>query len=308
MTKTKTVASKAHNSTSVSGKDKEEGKEQKNELVVGAEVNLPGTMNLSGELAGLADEIEASAGAGTSQKAEDNVLPFIYLLQSNSPACNPRGEDHIDGALPGHIWLKNAPIPIVDGEEGIVVQPCFFHKAIVEWPPRSEGGGSQAPVAQHEDMPPDAEQYEAEGTGAIRWRRKNGNTLQETRYHGVLVNGVPYIIGFSSTNNSVSKNWMQLMNQFKLRSGKVAPSWLRYYRLTTKMRRNAAGEWFVWSVQDLGPIGTAHEFHAGSDLNRMLATGEKIIGDPDDTLSGESASRTDNGSGSKSDQDPNMPF
>jgi hypothetical protein len=276
--KTKTVAARATGTAATKQEDAQKvehgGVAKQGEIVTTTrnQVELPPGLSL--------EEIDNYGGAGTSQKAEDNVVPLVYILQSNSPQVGSRNPEYIQDAAPGDIWLRNAPVPVIDGELGIVVQPCFFAKHIVEWVPRSAGGGF---VASHADMPSDAEEYTHPETGAKKLRRKsNGNDLVETRYHGVLIDGAPYIIPFSSTGHTVSRGWMQLMNNFKLPSGKTAPSWLHRYRLTTKVRSNKAGEWFVFNVAHLGPVATADEFREGEMLFKMLSSGEKIVGEPDE--------------------------
>ena len=56
----------------------------------------------------LLDQTAADAGRGVSTKAEDQLIPILYVLQTNSPACDSRGPDYIDGAEPGHFLLRGA--------------------------------------------------------------------------------------------------------------------------------------------------------------------------------------------------------
>lgn len=229
-------------------------------------------------LQGIAGMAEDDAGSGTSQAAEDNIIPLIYILQNQSPQVLSNKPDYIEGAGPGDIWLKNAPEPIAPGESGIIVQPVMFSKAIVEWVPRTRGGGF---VAQHLDWPEDTVKSQHPETAKDIFKRAGSkNDLVETRYHGVLINGIPFVIPMSSTAHTVSRGWMALMNQFRLPSGKVAPSWMRKYLLTTVLRTNAAGEWYTWKVEDLGWINgwgglTADdEYQRGKQLYLAMSSGE----------------------------------
>jgi hypothetical protein len=218
------------------------------------EPQVPATQPTGGgALTKLGAQMEKDMGKGKSQAADDNIVPLIYVLQGLSPQVNKRDPDnYIEGAEPGHFWLRNASDPIVNGEDGFVFMPCYFHKDIVEWRQRESGGGF---VGRHTEMPADAEEYEHPQTKAKRWRRSgSGNELRETRYHTGFVmkddgRMLPYVIPFSSTGHTTSKQWMVMMNQ-KEYDGRAAPSWLDTYKLTTKHRQNAHGEWYSVEVAD----------------------------------------------------------
>ena len=95
-----------------------------NELVVaeGTKSALP---------AALAAMMEKDAGKGVSTAQEDNLVPLIYVLQTNSPQVNKRDERYIEGAEPGDLWLRNAPQPIVKGAEGVAI-PALLLQQVLE--------------------------------------------------------------------------------------------------------------------------------------------------------------------------------
>jgi hypothetical protein len=231
-------------------------------------------------------QIVADAGRGTSQAAEDNLIPLVYVLQGLSPQINRRGPDYIDGAKDGDFWLKGTKT-VFDGDEGFLFQPCYFDKDWVEWVPRIKGGGL---VGRYPTCPDDAVETEVEsddkpGTMQKKMVRPNGNEMIETRYHvGYVIlpdgSAMPYVIPFKSTGHTVSKQWMVLMNSKQVPGGS-APSWACLYRLTTKQRTNAAGTWNVIEVQDAGWVQTQAEYDRGQKLNAQMAAGEKAI-DTDD--------------------------
>src|SRR5215475_6563307 len=95
----------------------------------------------------LLEATEADAGAGVSFKQEDQLLPLIYILQSNSPAVEKRSEAYIEGAEPGHFWMRNSIIPIRDGVLGIEVIPCEMMRTWIEWLPNRQGF-----VARHDEQ------------------------------------------------------------------------------------------------------------------------------------------------------------
>src|SRR5215469_6642375 len=122
----------------------------------------------------LLDMTESDAGLGVSFKQEDQLLPLIYVLQSNSPVVDRRGEVHIEGAEPGHFWLRNSLHPIADGETGIEVIPCEMVRTWIEWLPNRQGF-----VGRHDEPPPDLTTKMVRGDDGrerqILMRDSNGN-------------------------------------------------------------------------------------------------------------------------------------
>lgn len=244
--------------------------------------------NLPAELFDVALE---DAGKGISTAQEDNMVPLVYVLQALSPQCNRRNGAYVEGAEPGAIFLKNAPSPVINGEEGILFQPCAFFKKWVEWVPRESGGGI---VASHDSLPGDAKKVtDAKNPAKIRYVRDNGNDLIETRYHAGFVltkdNGpLPYVIPMTSSGHTVSRNWMFMMGSKQL-SGKRMPSWASLYKLTTVERSNAAGTWFQFKVTDAGWVNTRDEYERGKKLFEAFEAGEKNVSTDQDAVD-ESAS------------------
>lgn len=229
---------------------------------------VPEATGTSSPPSALAARMSEDAGRGVSKASEDNLVSLVYVLQSSSPQVNERNEAYVAGAKPGHLWLRASADPIVDGEEGMLFQPCFFSKDWVEWVPRDAGGGF---VARHESLPEDAERLQEDGTNKVRHVMPNGNEVVETRYHMGLVHRdgtapTPYVIPFSSTGHTVSRQWMFMMNQKQIEGGKTPPSFALLYRLRTKLRSNKAGKWFVIDVQDAGFVQTVEAYEAGRAL------------------------------------------
>lgn len=246
--------------------------------------------------AALADMMEADAGKGTSQAAEDNMVPLIYILQDQSPQVLKRNPAYIEGAETGCIWLRNAPDPIVKGDVGIDFQPCYFEKDVVEWRDRDTGGGFIARHAFQEGE--DIDKLAARLGAEKKVDPKNperfiyimpgkGNELIETRYHigHVIRDGqlLPFVIPLSGSGHSVSREWMFKMNAKRTPSGKPMASFGFVYHLNTRLRKNPSGEWFVFSPDDgrfvmdfTGDEGKAVELlNAGRSLHEAFSSGAK---------------------------------
>lgn len=239
----------------------------------------------------LAQDAQGKAGLGMSHEREDNLIPYLVVLQDNSPQVKKREASYIEGAEPGMIMRTD----IKKIYESAFFQPCHFSKKWVEWVPRDLGGGGGAGFAGvHEFKPADAFQ---KPDAPNKWALKNGNDLVETRYHiGNLIlpdegRIDPCVIGMTSSGHTVSRSWTSLQNQFRIPGTMdVAPAWFRYYNLTTVVRKNAKGSWFVWSPEDRGWLSKAVR-DAGYALYQQVASGEKKAAEPmedgDDADNGE---------------------
>lgn len=225
--------------------------------------------------AALTQQIKANAGKGLSKAQEDNLVPLIYILQTNSPQVNKRDPSYINGAEAGDIWLRNAPDPIVRGDDGILFQPCFFAKSWNEWIPRSSGGGF---VARHAELPKEAELKEdPENPNRKKYLLPNGNEVIETREHVGLVHiddqVIPFVIPLTSTGHSFSRKWMFMMNAKKV-EGCDVPTFACVYRLKSVFKQNAAGSWYMFDVED-GDWVSEEDFQAGLTIHEAFASGAK---------------------------------
>jgi hypothetical protein len=248
-------------------------------VAVKEEANLPVSADLD-------DFLEQHSGVGTSQRAEDNLVPMISVLQAQSPAADRRNQAYIQGAEPGAFRLKNSPVAIVPGDgEGLLFIPAHFAVYFVEWTPREKGGGF---VRRHDALPKEARKVEDER--GIRFVMPNGNEVQETRYHTGLVpfpdrGPMPFVLPFKGSGHTTSRNWQTLMNGVRTKSGKVAPSFARIYRLTTKQRTNTKGTWFAVEVEEVkGPDGRPvvpdlDLIKMAAALSAQITAGEKQLAD-----------------------------
>ncbi len=76
------------------------------------------------------------AGKGVSSRPEDNTIPFVKILQSNSPQVKRNEVQYIDGASESDILLGGVNL-VAPGDGGIIVQPVYFEQKWVEWKPDS---------------------------------------------------------------------------------------------------------------------------------------------------------------------------
>jgi len=255
--------------------------------------------NTYGMEAGLFNKIKSEPGGGLSKDQADNLVPLIYLLQPLSPQVMKGDPARIEGAEAGDIWLRNAEKPIIKGDkEGMVFQPCYFYKDLVEWMPDRCGfvgrhdisclpnvatkkgwTGTLNDVKEiHDDERPNAPPRYV--------RSSNNNEIVETRYFVGNVffedgrQPLPFVIPLSSTGHSFGKQWMFLQNSQALPDGTpIDKSWVVLYRLRTVMKTNSQGSWYMYTVQKERLINSMQEYELGATLNKAFASGEKKIDD-----------------------------
>jgi hypothetical protein len=222
----------------------------------------------------MADMYEQDSGKGVSFKQEDQLIPLIYILQSNSPVCEKRGDSYIEGAEPGHFWLRNSLDPIADGEHGIDVTPIVMKRTWIEWLPNRQGF-----VGRHDAPPSDMVERMVRGDDGkekqVLVREESGNIIQDTREFYLLVGRQGFVLPCSGTKHSFARQWQTMFHQFRHpKTNDVLPAFARKYRLTTVPQSNALGKWFGIKFQDLG-WNSKEEYVVARNFFDSVESGEK---------------------------------
>ena len=246
----------------------------------------------------LTDDLAADAGAGLQNvTSTDLATPMLVILQSNNPQVKRSDGKYIPGAVEGMIY-NNVAGAVSDGEQGLIVVPCFFEKTFVEW--KANRGGF---VASHGADTPLREQVRlvnnAEGKPVPTL--PNGNNLIETNMHYVLVmheNGSfePAVIPMASSQLKSSRVWNSLMSKVKLQKSDgtlfTPASFYTKYKLSTKARSKDAFSWYVWSMEPAGTTRTLDKsstiYEAGKAFERAVSAG-KVQVKHDDAVQPESS-------------------
>ncbi len=100
---------------------------------------VPHKASAVASLADVAAMVEDDAGQGHGFEKGDLAIPFLRVLQSNSPQVKRKEAAYIDGAVEGH-FLHTAQLRTYDGEAGIDVIPVHFMRQATLWWPREQGG------------------------------------------------------------------------------------------------------------------------------------------------------------------------
>lgn len=106
------------------------------EAIVPAAAPLAATSSGGALAAASFNEYGEDAGAGLKElPANEKSIPFLNLLQSNSPEVE---EKTVAGAQAG-MFINSVSKELYDGEKGLIVQPVFVQRVFVEWGDRDKG-------------------------------------------------------------------------------------------------------------------------------------------------------------------------
>jgi hypothetical protein len=223
----------------------------------------------------LIEQTAADSGRGVSTRPEDQLIPIVYVLQTNSPACDKRGAGYIEDAEPGHFLLRGAIEPIRDGTVGIDVIPCGMTHSFLEWLENRQGL-----IGRHAKPPSDIEVRTIKGEGGRERAslvRSNGNLIVDTREFFLLIEGAPYMLPCYGTRHTFAKTWQSRFQQYKHpRTGAVLPSFARRYRLRTVATSNALGHWYGLQFTDEGWVSVA-EYQLARALNDVVERGAQRV-------------------------------
>lgn len=195
------------------------------------------------------------------------AIPFLTILQTNSPQCDEDDEDYIDGAKPGMIYntVSNSL------QKEITIIPVKYQRQFIEWIPRSDGGGL---VGYHS------------ATEALRLMEgstrndkgvpilENGHELKDHRNHFVLVveTGEQALISMTSSQIKTSRKWMSNMQALKVlvKGQKVTPPmYSSVYKFSTIKQENDKGKWYGWTYE-FERFVNQKEFEAAKDFKKMI--------------------------------------
>ena len=216
-------------------------------------------------------EADANQGAQNISQ-EDLALPFLKILGQLSPEVNKRDGKYVEGAEPGLI------INTVTNElySDVNVIPCHYKRQYIEWQDRGTSTG--APVAIHEA---DSDIISQTTRGKdYKDRLANGNYLENTASHFVLINGSnPHtaLISMKSTQLKVSRKWNSMMMGLKMQCKNglfTPPTYSHIYNLKTVQMSNDKGTWFGWDVSKVGPVEQKDLYDMAKSFALSVGKGE----------------------------------
>jgi hypothetical protein len=241
----------------------------------------------------LAEGMEAYMGSGTSDFGQADIsIPFIRILQSNSPQLNKQDAKYIKGAEMGMI-LENVSPQTFDGDEGICVIPVYYERSYTEWKPNRGGF-----VADHGSDPAILKQIkrEIDSEGKRRMVFNNGNELAEAALYYIFWAKSPEgpwnqaLLALSGTQWKTARDWNTNMARVILkkadgsRIANPVPFAMAYVFTTVGMQKDN-NKFYGWKVEPLTytlALDNGEELARRCSEFRKLATEGRIRGVQDE--------------------------
>lgn len=186
---------------------------------------------------------------------DDFLVPLVIILQSNSPQVLEGGQDYVEGAKPGLLY-NNVTSEVA---KEIEIVPVKRERVFIEWVPRDEGGGLVDTHTPDSDIVAESKPDDERPALLIT---PSGNHLVDTRRFYCLIkfpgqsHFTPAVLPFASTNIQVARRWYTIMSENTFTDDKgntrVYPLFANHCTMTTRMRQNEKGNWYVYDPSITG--------------------------------------------------------
>jgi hypothetical protein len=242
---------------------------------------------ITADLAALAMEDE---GVGReTMGAKDLAIPRISVLQALSPVCTKGDPAYIKEAEVGE-FFDNIESKRWSGDDGIVVIPVTYRRTLLEWKPRTLGGGFVADHGLDESCLKDAVRNE-KGQDIL----PNGNEIIQTaEYFCIMIDpnsGLPkqVVLSMAKTQFKKAKIWNSMMSNLMVPrpdgKGVFNPAiFYQSYKITTVPESNDKGSWYGWHIESYKPtfdlIGGADLYLGGRNFRKAVNAGEVKVAEP----------------------------
>lgn len=241
------------------------GLDDKKEVVVQKE-QLPST-----------DLIDYSADAGDLGFSKDDLaVPFIRILQSNSPQLQRGNAKFVRDAKSGD-FLNTVTGDFYNGETGILIVPIHYARSYTEWRPRETGGGLVRDYGNDDSI-----LKKARRTEKNKLVLENGNFINEAGHYFVfqLLGDGQYtqgIMPFASTQWRKARTWNTVLSGMMVRVNglmKSMPMFASVWNITTVAESNDAGDWMGYKIKKHGMI---HEQPDGRSIYEAARSFKELI-------------------------------
>jgi len=236
----------------------------------------------------LAAAFEEDIGLGLEEvTSSDMQIPFLRIIQALSPQLKKSDPAFIEGASQGDIF-NTVTNKVWPADEGVKVLPVHFAQKMLEFVPRSAGGGF---VAELSPESPDVRQAVRDQDTGMEIL-PSGNELVRTAQHYVKIvhedgSLESAIVDMKKTQLKVSRKWITLIAMQK-HEGATLPSFANMYNLKSTEDGNDKGSWFSWSISMAGRVPSIEAYTESKELHSSIRKGElQLAPPPADNLLGD---------------------
>lgn len=187
---------------------------------------------------------------------QDLAIPFLRVLQTNSPQVNRDDPKYVQGAEAG-MFINTVTGKLWDGRgAGVLVSVVAYQRNYTEWKPRGQGAGQGGFV---KDWGSDDSAYKAarvvEGEGGKRRLVTDDGTemVQAGNYYVFAIDeetgaSDQMVLPLAGTQLKKSRRWNSLIKSEQMIHPETKqpfnpPPFFRTYRLTTVPEQNDKGNW-----------------------------------------------------------------
>ena len=226
------------------------------------------------DLAVLASDSKDASGFGNLDLSRDIAIPYINILQSNSPQLNPSKAEHTEGAKVGQFYNTVSQ----EVSDSLNVIPVLYQLRYVEWKPRESGGGFVNSHSADSGILSQTKRDQITFKDVL----PNGNYIATTAYHYVMVQAkdgswAQAVISMTSTQLKKSRRWNSLMLSQKVKgpSGSFTPpTYAMIYKLTTVSESNDRGSWFGYQIEKVGQVEDAAVYEESKAFSTAASRGD----------------------------------
>ena len=229
--------------------------------------------------ANLMSEMVADSGVGLDNvTADDMQIPFLRILQALSPQLVKTNSAYIKGAEQGDIF-NTVTHQTWKSEDGILVVPCYFEQKLLEFVPRSQGGGFIQELKKTDPNVLAVQKDKETGMDVL----PSGNELVRTGQHYVKILNEelgmlePAIIDMKKTQMKRSKIWVTQMSMQTIKSSdgssRPAPMFANKWKLKTVADGNDKGSWYSWQIEKVGLVDTLEMYNECKEFHKNVSTG-----------------------------------
>lgn len=205
-------------------------------------------------------------------ESQDVSIPFLTILQTNSPQVKKNNEKFIRGAEPGHILDTARQVAMPSAR----IISCGFEKCQIEWVIREDGGGF---VKKHPRDTPLVDQVEIDAKG--RKILPNENQLVETALFYVVYEDPTdkvwrqAVLSMKSTQLKKARRICTILQQQTGSDDQgtfTLPSYATIFFVTGDAdEQNEHGEWKGWTIEVDGRVEDQDLYDRARAFGEMFA-------------------------------------
>jgi hypothetical protein len=201
---------------------------------------------------------EEEANVGFENVDQDSLtIPFLKLLQTNSPEVDESAAEYIKDARAGEFICSVTKERL---GTAVTVIPCYYKRVFNRWQDRSTGGGFKG---SFEVGHPDIEKAVMDDSGKLRLGKEE--YFSDTRNHFILVlhhdRVIPTVLSLSSTQIKKSKAWLTQMKMMQMKNAAgetfTPPMYAYKYTVESVTERNDKGAWKGVKISSAGVLEDA---------------------------------------------------